>query len=324
MEIVLNKIDTKKATIDIIVSGVLKIRDSGKKTGSVNLSLDLTRPEKVDVEFWKNSKGFNIVKMEYVKDGECIATDDGARLNDMNSLQMQVDRLFAKAVDHIAKKKEAFELECYQAYQLDWMISHNVSLQDAFNTVRDIVEEDMYDYRDDPECDDDPLEPYQISNMICDAEDSLLERGFGSGSIFVCKDEFLGAEYLDPYYMDHLLSSMPNSADKKAEWEMYTGLRIPEESLEVNTTAGAIRATKSIDPDQPGICVMYQPSGYDCEIDAAYVSVMENPDYQTDYHETPNDLILMTWGDATTEDYTNKEIVRRKDVITGLGTANNY
>lgn len=88
---------------------------------------------------------------------------------------------------------------------------------------------------------------------------------------------------------------------------------------EVCTSAGILRAYKNPDVDQPGICVMFQPAGYEDEIDAAFVSVYENPDYASD-GETPEDVAIMVYGDATTEEYTTKEVIRRQDVITGLGT----
>ena len=54
-----------------------------------------------------------------------------------------------------------------------------------------------------------------------------------------------------------------------------------EEKLEVTTSAGILRAYKSADPGQPGIYVMFQPTGYDYEIDMSYVSVYEDSDYRT-------------------------------------------
>ncbi len=89
---------------------------------------------------------------------------------------------------------------------------------------------------------------------------------------------------------------------------------------EIETSAGILRAYRNSDPDQPGICVMLQPAGYEEEIDAAFVSVYENSEYQTGDKERPEDVVIMSYGDATSEDYTVKEIIRREDVIAGLGT----
>ena len=96
-----------------------------------------------------------------------------------------------------------------------------------------------------------------------------------------------------------------------------------KEDLEVETTAGILRACRSTDPGQPGICVVLQPAGYDEEIDVSYVSVYEDPEYRTSDNERPVDVCIMTYADATSEDYTSKEIIRREDVIAGLGESEN-
>ena len=93
-------------------------------------------------------------------------------------------------------------------------------------------------------------------------------------------------------------------------------LRKPE--IEIKTTAGVLRAYKSADPGQPGICVMLQPEGYDEEIDISFVSVYENPEHQTKDKERPQDVVIMTYADATSEDYTRKDIIRREEIVTGL------
>lgn len=88
--------------------------------------------------------------------------------------------------------------------------------------------------------------------------------------------------------------------------------------LEVPTTAGVLRAYKSPDPGMPGICIMLQPAGYDCEIDMSFVSVYENKEYKTDDNERDVDVVIMTFGSIYTEDYTGKDIIRREDVIEAL------
>jgi len=90
--------------------------------------------------------------------------------------------------------------------------------------------------------------------------------------------------------------------------------------LEVKTSAGVIRAYESMDPGQPGICVVFQPAGYDCEIDMSYVSVYEDSEYVTKDNERPVDVVIMTYGDCHTEDYTRKEIIRREDIMEALNT----
>ena len=91
-----------------------------------------------------------------------------------------------------------------------------------------------------------------------------------------------------------------------------------EEKLEVTTSAGILRAYKSADPGQPGIYVMFQPAGYDYEIDMSYISVYEDSDYRTKDNEREVDVVIMTYGDCHTEDYTRKDIIRREDIMEAL------
>ena len=98
--------------------------------------------------------------------------------------------------------------------------------------------------------------------------------------------------------------------------EFSTFESIPEMSVE--TTAGILNTYKSCDPGQPGVVVMLKPEGYDFEIDCSYVSVYENPEYRTKDSEGDKDVVIMSYGDATTEDYTTKEIIRRADIEEGL------
>ena len=94
-----------------------------------------------------------------------------------------------------------------------------------------------------------------------------------------------------------------------------------EEKLEIQTSAGILRAYKSTDPGQPGICIMLQPTGCDCEIDVSYVSVYEDSDYKTKDNEKATDVVIMTYGDCYTEDYTRKDIIRREDIVKSLNIA---
>ena len=94
--------------------------------------------------------------------------------------------------------------------------------------------------------------------------------------------------------------------------------RVKVDCMEVPTSAGTIKAYPSPDPGQPGICVMLQPAGYKPEIDCAFVSVYEDEEYQTSDKERPVDVCIHTYGDARTEDYTSKDILRREDVVKSL------
>lgn len=89
---------------------------------------------------------------------------------------------------------------------------------------------------------------------------------------------------------------------------------------EVTTKAGILRAYKGTDPDAPAIIIMLEPKGYDQEIDVCMAEVVESEDYQTTYSGSSEDVTIHVWGDATTEDYTTVEVIRREEVVAGLGT----
>lgn len=91
-----------------------------------------------------------------------------------------------------------------------------------------------------------------------------------------------------------------------------------KDNLEVRTSAGIIRAERSADPGQPGICVVLQPAGFKEEIDLSFVSVYEDEEYKTKDNERPVDVIIMTYGDVYDEDYTSKILLRKEDVISAL------
>lgn len=76
-----------------------------------------------------------------------------------------------------------FREKCYEVYRLDWMLRHGYSLTQMFSSMEQI-------WADQGETS--PEETFH--NWEIDA-------GFGSGSIWVCFAEFLGAEYLDEDYM---------------------------------------------------------------------------------------------------------------------------
>lgn len=105
-----------------------------------------------------------------------------------------------------------FKQACYEAYQLDWMISHGYSLKDYLYGIAEAEEEARL-------CGDYP------EGGTLDVYDSLEgdfeDQGF-NGSLYVCKDEFLGAEFNDPMYMKHLIDCMPDSEKK---WAMYTKIQ---------------------------------------------------------------------------------------------------
>ncbi len=110
-------------------------------------------------------------------------------------------------------KKEEFKKACYEAYQLDWMAKNGYSLRDVINELAEIWAE--------MEENGDPLKGDPLDRMETLFTEFEYDRGFGSGSLYVCKNEFLDTEFQDPEYMDHLFNQMPNSADKKAFYQKH-------------------------------------------------------------------------------------------------------
>lgn len=102
---------------------------------------------------------------------------------------------------------EAFKQKCYEAYQLEWMMSHGISLAEALNTVgsnfQNVIDKEKPD--------------------ITDAYNILYGEGYmyasGQAAGFSTKEEFLNFEFLSATYMDRLLSLMPEPAKKKVLWK---------------------------------------------------------------------------------------------------------
>ena len=214
--------------------------------------------------------------------------------------------------------KQEFEQKCYEAYRLDWMLSHGYTIDDVISGICDIAIEAVSE---------DPLNAMTDEQAVREMTDAcryelFYERGLGQGSIWACKNEFLDAEFKDVDYMTHLISMMDNSEELEDYWRKEYKICQYSPKSEVYTTAGVLRAYESSDPGQPGICISLQPAGYDGEIDAAYVSVYEDTSYATSDEERPVDVVILSYGDATTEDYTVREIIRREDVVAGLGKPN--
>lgn len=88
--------------------------------------------------------------------------------------------------------------ESYRRYQLDWMASHNRSARELVLSVLG----HHIDGMDPEDTEEAMLDSMDKADELFDSWES--ESGF-SGSLWVCRDEFLGAEYRDPDYMRHLL-----------------------------------------------------------------------------------------------------------------------
>ena len=85
----------------------------------------------------------------------------------------------------------------YKRYQLDWMKSHKV-FPDSFCRLADEWERIVRE---------EGINPSQDEGF--DFESYVFDTGFGSGSIWVCYDEFLSAEYQDEAYVEALLEDEP-------------------------------------------------------------------------------------------------------------------
>ena len=70
----------------------------------------------------------------------------------------------------------------YEKYQLEWMIEHGHSLEDIFNLMDDIVDEE-YHYTDRP--------------LPSEAFEAFEEIGFKGSEIWVCEDEGKNNEALE-------------------------------------------------------------------------------------------------------------------------------
>lgn len=209
--------------------------------------------------------------------------------------------------------EEKFKKDVYEAYKLWWMLMHGFTLSDYVNALAMADEERSADGTY-PEGSADDI----LLALAAEVEDT----GFG-GSIWVCEDEFFDTDIYNAGEMESIFSVMPLGETYRKFWQEKYGLIakiLRDNSIATQTSAGVLKAYLNTDPDQPGICVMLQPDGYEDEIDVAFVSVYENPEYALE-GERPEDVVIMSYGDATTEDYTTKEIIKREDVIAGLGTA---
>ncbi len=309
MEILTQTINTKNLTNAYIRDALknISLQNRNPKTGKINLSLDLCDPQYIEVESRKTDRGeaFKCNFFRKTPDNEVRNTFSTDVY--LDSAERDVEHLLDTIRKQIAEEdeKQIFEGKCYEAYQLDWMMSHGHSLADLYKILRDNIKEEA-----------EALNESDISRLVDSSRDTFLyEQGFGSGSIFVCRDEFLTHEYQDIYYMKHLLNSMFDSEKMKKLYHRYTNVNVDNIcDLEIETSAGTLKAYKSSFTGQPGICVMLQPDGVDDEIDCSYIFVAEDPDFRTDSDEDRKDVVIMGYGDPGDEDYTTKEIIRRKDV----------
>ena len=106
-----------------------------------------------------------------------------------------------------------FENKCYEAYKLDWMLSHGKTLAELVKGTTEVLT--------------DLVENGNTSSMNECAEGALADFegdvGFG-GEIYACLDEFLDCEFTDAEYMTHLFSMMPDKGENMTKYFESTGI----------------------------------------------------------------------------------------------------
>lgn len=207
---------------------------------------------------------------------------------------------------------------CYDAYRMQWLMSHGFTLSELMKELTDHAVTELRGYPIDDQSDELHVRAFMDSLADC-----VWQQHAENGCIYDSEKEFSSGRFHDAGYMKHLFEDMPgDSKEHMARWCRITGLKDPEEKLEVKTAAGMIRAYRNTDPGQPGILIQVQPEGYGCEIDAAEVCVYEDPEYgAVDDH--PMDIRVHVWDDAKTDDMNREHsgVIRREDVFYGLGSS---
>lgn len=117
--------------------------------------------------------------------------DDETELDEMEGVNDVIDEAanFVNAFQNSVLSDEIRNIRttAYEKYQHDWMISQGIGEEALDKAVQDYI-----------------LDTKENNHETAFSE-WLFEHGFG-GSIWVCYDEFLGAEYQDQEYMAYLLT----------------------------------------------------------------------------------------------------------------------
>ena len=88
--------------------------------------------------------------------------------------------------------KNNIQAVAYEKYKLTWMIKQGISLKDLIEALAEQQREDS--------------SIGENKNLLAAYKDWELDMGFGSGSIWVCFDEFLDNEYQDTQFMRSILT----------------------------------------------------------------------------------------------------------------------
>jgi len=112
----------------------------------------------------------------------------------------------------------AFMKKCYEAYKLDWMLSHGYTLTEMADIIKgfaiEAIEEDSLSI---------PTDAGSMDDLAESVRDAFLNRDGFYGQIYVCEEEFLATEFRDAGYMDHLLQMMPGRDENLAAWRKIVG-----------------------------------------------------------------------------------------------------
>lgn len=119
---------------------------------------------------------------------------------------------------------ENFKNKCYEAYKLDWMLSHGQTITDMFKVIHNEIKENLMCF---------PISEPNAENilgLVREAETSFeQDTGFAGGTIYACKDEFLTHEFMDAAYMEHLFRLMGYGAQGGENMEYWRKIVSGEE-----------------------------------------------------------------------------------------------
>ena len=113
--------------------------------------------------------------------------------------------------------QKEFEHKCYNAYQLDWMLSHGYSLTDLKSIISNMFSEQVK--KDERRLANNINLVSGKFGRVC--QDFIYDVGFG-GELFAGFCEFKENEYLDQEYMQHLFMLMPETDKMKELYHLCT------------------------------------------------------------------------------------------------------
>ena len=129
MEVVIKQLDTRSLIVEHIVDGIEKVCKSGSDKGSINLSLDLTRPERVGVEVYSGEDGDSLwIALTYIKSGEVICSVNGLEYGNEQSIEAGIRKLIDAAESWIRRQSD---------YSLQ--IEYCKRIQDDMRSLREIL-----------------------------------------------------------------------------------------------------------------------------------------------------------------------------------------